>query len=120
MAKKKTAKDSGESKVWAFLAYVLHPLAGIGGLLGFLLVYFLKKDDKFAYYHAKQSLVLWIFAVLVGFIGALTAVVFVGFVILGIGGLLFVILWIQGMVNALTGRQKPLWLIGRFADKIKF
>jgi len=114
MAKKteKKSSDSGESKVWAFLAYLL-------GILGFILVFALKKKDKFAMYHAKQSLVLFIFMVLVSFVGGI--IPFIGwFIIWPFGSLLATIVFIEGGVYSLTGKQKPLWLIGRFGEKMKF
>ena len=115
MAKKKavkTSKDSGESKLWAFLAYLL-------GIVGFILVIALKRNDKFAMFHAKQSLVLFIFMVLVSFVGGI--IPFIGwFIIWPFGSLLATILFIQGVVYSLTGKQKPLWLIGKFGEKMKF
>lgn len=109
MAKTVSADDG---KLWAFLAYLL-------GLIGFVLVIALKKDNKFAMYHAKQSLVLFIFMVLVMVVG--TVIPFIGwFIIMPLGSLLVLILWILGIVNALTGKEAPLWLIGRFGDKLNF
>ncbi|HSU72451.1 MAG TPA: DUF4870 domain-containing protein [Candidatus Binatia bacterium] len=105
------AKQS-ESKLWAFLAYLL-------SIIGFVLVYLLHKDDKFAMYHAKQSLVLFIFAVIVSVVGSILPVI--GWlIILPVGEILVLILAILGIVNALKGEMKPLWLIGKYADKFKF
>jgi len=114
MAKKsaKSSKNSkGESKVWAFLAYLL-------GIIGFLLVILLKKNDKFAMYHAKQSLVLFIFVLLVSFVGSIIPILG-WFIIIPLGYLLSAILFIQGIVYSLTGAQKRLWVIGRFGEKMK-
>jgi len=99
-----------ESKVWAFLAYLL-------GIIGFVLVLLVKKHDKFAMYHAKQSLVLFILGVVINIAGM---VPFVGwFVILPIGGIFVLVLWIIGMVNAAMGHKKPLPIIGKYGEKIK-
>ena len=110
MAKSAVKQDDG--KLWAFLAYLL-------GIIGFVLVILLRKNDKFAMYHAKQSLVLFIFAVIVWVVGTIIPVIG-WFIILPIGDLLILVLWIMGMVNALTGKQKQIWFIGKFADKLDF
>ncbi len=109
-----------ESKIFAFLAYLL-------GIIGFVIVLVAKKDDKFAMYHAKQSLVLTIFA-FVGWIVLIIVGIILGFIpILGIVldvllllafWLSIMALWILGMVNALTMKQKPLPIIGQYAEKI--
>jgi uncharacterized membrane protein len=104
-------KDAGESKLFAFLAYLL-------GIIGFVLVFLVRRNDKFAMYHAKQSLVLCISWIIVYFVGM--AIPFIGwFIIMPLGNLLLFILWIFGIVNALSGKEKPLPIIGQFGDKIK-
>lgn len=99
-----------ESKLWAFLAYLL-------SIIGFVLVFVLKKSDKFAMYHAKQSLVLFIAWVVLFVVGM---VPIIGWLVAFLGNLLLFVLWIIGIINALTGQMKPLWLIGKYADKINF
>ncbi|MEM4242851.1 MAG: DUF4870 domain-containing protein [Candidatus Woesearchaeota archaeon] len=103
---------SSESKLFAFLAYLL-------GIIGFVVVLVAKKTDAFAMYHAKQSLVLFIAWIIVYVVGVFLPVI--GWVIiLPIGGLLLLILWVVGIVNALSGNMKPLPVIGRFGEKFKF
>ena len=104
-----TNKDIEENKIWALIGY-----------LGILVIFplFLKKDSPFAYYHAKQGLVLFIFAIILGFLGM---VPFIGwFLLLPIGGIIIFILWLMGIINALSGKIKPLPLIGGLAEKFKF
>ena len=105
------AKNS-ESKLWAFLAYLL-------SIIGFVLVYLLKKDDKFAMYHAKQSLVLFLFAVIIAVVGSIVPVLG-WFIILPLGNVLVLVLAVMGIINALQGKMAPLWLIGKYADKLSF
>jgi uncharacterized membrane protein len=105
-------KVSGESKLFAFLAYLL-------GIIGFVIVLLARKDDKFAMYHAKQSLVLCIAAVIIYIVGLFIPIIG-WFVILPLGYLLIAILWIFGVVRALTGTEKPLPLIGKYGEKLKF
>lgn len=97
---------SGESKLFAFLAYLLN-------IVGFIIVLLVKKDDKFAMYHAKQSLVLFVAWVVICVVGLVIPF------ILPIGGLLLLILWVIGVINALTGKEKPLPLIGKYGEKLK-
>ena len=112
---KATSRSKEGSRLWAFLAYLLNILFIP---LGFVLVYLIKKDDRFAMYHAKQSLVLWIAGVIVS-VGSMIPVLG-WFIIAPVGSILLLIVWIVGMVNALSGKEKPLWLIGKFADKLDF
>jgi uncharacterized membrane protein len=106
------AKSADEGKLWAFLAYLL-------SIIGFVLVILLQKNNKFAMYHAKQSLVLFITAVIISIVG--TVIPVIGwFIIIPLGNLLVLVLWIVGIINALTGKEKPLPLIGKFADKMSF
>jgi uncharacterized membrane protein len=98
-----------EGKLYAILAYVLN-------IVGFILVLVAKKDNKFAMFHAKQSLVLSI--------GWIIAWVFIGVIpLIGpfVGGLLLValfVLWIMGIINAASGAEKNLPVIGDLAAKI--
>ncbi len=103
---------SGESKVWAFLAYLL-------GIVGFILVLLIKKTDRFAMYHAKQSLVLFITYIAVWIISAITGFIpFLGRFVSFILWIVVFVLWIIGMINALKGEEKQLPLIGSFGNKI--
>ena len=97
-----------EGKLYAILAYVL-------SIIGFILVLAMKKDNKFAMFHAKQSLVLffgWIIA------GVMYMVPFIG---VFVGSLLYIallVLWIMGIINAASGAEKNLPVIGDLAAKI--
>ena len=99
-----------DSKLWAFLAYLL-------GIIGFILVLLVKRTDKFAMYHAKQSLVLFIAGVIINVAGMVPIIGW--FVILPLGAIFLIVLWIIGMINAITGKEKALPLIGQFGEKIK-
>ena len=61
--KDKVSKSSdGDSKVFALLAILL-------SIVGFLIAYFTKKDDKYVMYYAKQSLVLFVCWIILWFVG---------------------------------------------------
>lgn len=67
--------------------------------------------SKFARFHANQGLVLFLFSVVYGIVGSV--VPFVGwFLIIPICALIHLVLAIMGIVNAASGQQKPLPLLG--------
>jgi uncharacterized membrane protein len=110
MVKKKAVSGgSDERRVFAVIAYLL-------GIIGFLIVFLAKKDDKFALYHAKQSLVLFIVWIIIHVAGMIPLIGW--FVIWPLGMLFLFILWVVGIINAATGRQKPLPVIGQFGERI--
>jgi uncharacterized membrane protein len=94
--------------MFAFLAYFL-------SIIGFIIVLAVKKDNKFAMFHAKQSLVLFIAAVANG---VLYHVPIVGLLVGALVGLAITILWIMGIVYSLTGQQTNLPIVGDIAAKI--
>ncbi len=70
------------------------------------------KKDPFVKFHIKQGLVFLIAGVIVGAIS--------WFPVFGwAAGILLFILFIIGIVNAATGKQKELPIIGQFADKFE-
>jgi uncharacterized membrane protein len=98
-----------EGKLFGFLAYLL-------GIIGFIIVLVAKKDNKFAMFHAKQSLVLflgWIVAGIVAFL----PIPFIHALVSGVLYLLLLVLWIMGIVYALTGQEKKLPVVGDIAEK---
>ena len=104
------SKEVEEGKIFAFLAYLL-------SIIGFLIVLLAKKDNKFAMYHAKQSLVLFI-VYIIGWI-ILAFIPVLGWAVLPIWWILMLIFTIIGIVNALAGKEKPLPIMGKYAKKIK-
>lgn len=104
------SKEVEEGKIFAFLAYLL-------SIIGFLIVLLAKKDNKFAMYHAKQSLVLFI-VYIIGWV-ILLFIPILGWMILPVWGIVMLVVSIIGMINALTGKEKELPIIGKYAEKIK-
>lgn len=103
-------KDIEEAKIFAFLAIFLT-------IIGFIIVLIAKKDNKYAMYYAKQGLVLFIAYVIVWIAGIIP---FIGwYIIWPLGLLALFILWVIGIVYAFSGEEKPIPLIGTFAEKIK-
>lgn len=92
------AKDVQENKLWAMLSYF-----GILVLIPLLL----KRDSKFTQFHAKQGLIL------------LIGEFFVWIPLFGwILGVVIFVLWIMGIVRALSGEMKPLPIVGELAAKL--
>ncbi|MEA3266772.1 MAG: hypothetical protein U9P42_07505 [Candidatus Fermentibacteria bacterium] len=76
------------------------------GILGFLIAFLTKKDNKYVMYHAQQSLILVIFM--------LVAPIPVVGQIIALGAF---VLFIIGLLNGFKGEIKPLPLVGNLAFK---
>lgn len=111
------------SRYFAFVAYVL-------SVPGALLVLLLRPGDTFARYHAKQSLLLalaavltpllwaivaWLLAYFVPLVGPMLGVTLFALVLAVLAGLL--VSWFVGMLNALQGRLRPVPLVGHLAER---
>jgi len=75
------------------------------------------KNDPFVHYHVKQGLALLIAAVVVSIFG--TFVPIIGWILWFPLSIVIMILFIIGVVNAATGKQKPLPIIGKFGEGLK-
>jgi uncharacterized membrane protein len=69
------------------------------------------KNDPFVKYHIKQGLVLLIAYVICGFI---VWVPIIGWLL----GVLLFVLFIMGLMNVFAGKQQPLPVIGKYAEKL--
>jgi uncharacterized membrane protein len=107
----------------AFLAYLL-------SIFGWLYVFLFRREDEFAVYHAKQSMVLTIAAIGAPVVWAVAAWVVAWIPLIGpvIAAALFALvllayvalgaIWIVGMVNALQAKMKPVPIVGTWARRI--
>lgn len=100
-------KDVAENKGMAAVGYL--------GIL-FLIPLLAKKDSPYAQFHAKQGMVLFICWIIASFVWVIP---FLGWVIGAIANLGLFILFIMGLINALSGKTTPLPIIGGYAEKIK-
>lgn len=75
------------------------------------------KNDPFVKYHVKQGLVLFICYIIVMILSAVLP--YRLYMITWLLELFLFILFLIGVAGALKGEQKPLPLIGQFADKFK-
>ena len=101
-------KDVEENKGITILSYI-----GILCLVPLLA----KKDSKFAQYHAKQGLVLFIMELI---IWVLIVIPFLGWIIYIVGIITSLVFAIMGIMNVVGGKCKELPIIGKFAGKFKF
>ena len=71
------------------------------------------KNDPFVKFHIKQGLVLLI-AYLI--IGVITALPVIGWIVGGVAWILLLILFIMGIINAASGKEVELPVIGKFGS----
>lgn len=114
---------SDDSKLFGALAYLFGILTGI-------LVFLMKKDDKFAKFHAMQSILLgvalFVVVVILGVIGVIGGFVpvigwvisILSFLLWAVIGLGTFILWLLLMWKAYQGEKWKLPIIGEQAEKM--
>ncbi len=100
------SEDIQENKVIAALSYV--------GLL-VLIPLLVKKDSPYCQFHAKQGLALLIAWVAIGIIAIIPIL---GWFISIVGSIILLVLFIIGLVNALSGQFKELPLIGKYGENL--
>lgn len=91
-------------------------MAVVAYLLFFVPLLTDSKNDPFVKYHVKQGLVLFITSFIVMIIARMPVIGWF-FWLFNIAILVWFIL---GIINAIRGKEKPLPLIGQFAEKFKF
>lgn len=103
--KMSSSKDIDENKLMAALAYVI-----------VFIPLFLAKDSKFAQFHTKQGLVLFVGWIFIAF---LNVIPILGWILSPILALVAALIAILGIVMALQGKEYRIPIIAEFADKIK-
>jgi len=104
-----SSKDVEENKAITFLSYL--------GILA-LVPLFAKKESKFAQFHAKQGLVLFIAWFVVAWISGF--IPFLGWFLIAPAVSIFgIVLVVMGLINVAKGEMKELPVIGELARKIK-
>jgi len=101
-------KDIEENKGLTVLSYI-----GILCLIPLLA----KKESRFAQYHAKQGLVLFIAEIATSII---MAIPIIGWIIGFLAAIVWLILAIMGIMNTLQGQYKEIPVLGKFGTKFKF
>src|SRR3990167_9615803 len=97
MAKKVANSSKDDSNLFAFLAVLL-------SIVGFIIAYATKKDNKYVMHYAKQSLVLFISWVILWVLTmVLSFIPVIGMLIYWIGYIGLAVLWIVGLIYSLSG-----------------
>lgn len=112
--KKKERKENiiEDSKLFAFLATFL-------SIIGFLIALLVKKEDKYVMYYAKQSLIIFMVMLVAGVINAILAwIPGVGVFVAGLISVAVAILWIISWAYSLSGKEKEIPFISKFAGKL--
>ena len=111
MVKKKENKD--DKKLFAFLAVFL-------SIIGFIIALVAKRDDKYVLFYAKESLVLFIVAIILNVAGYIITLVTLGmfYMVNSLIGIIVLIFWVIQIVYALSGKEKSTPIIGQYAKHI--
>ncbi|PIF45682.1 hypothetical protein CLU96_2692 [Chryseobacterium sp. 52] len=91
--------------------------------IGWIIAYFSGKEhaDALLKYHLRQSLGLMVISIVFNVIMRIIAAVIPALSFLGIAGLVILVFWVLGMINAANNAQKPVPFIGKmFEDKFAF
>jgi len=96
---------SGEQKILAIISHVGYLVGGIGLVIVPLIIFFLKKDDYFVYYHAKQALIAQLVMFIAGAIVSALCMVFVGFLLLPVLALVGIIFFVTSIIGAVKAFQ---------------
>lgn len=92
-------------------------------LIGWLIAYFngKEKGDSLLKYHLRQALGLAIVSIIFNVVLTIVATIVPALSFLGIAGLVILVLWIMGIINAANGAEKPTPLVGKmFENKFAF
>jgi uncharacterized membrane protein len=110
----KANSKADDSKTYAFLATFL-------SIIGFVIALVTKKDDEYVMYYAKQSLVIFIIAVIAGIINSILMwIPFLGWFIIAIINIALFLLWLVSWIYALSGEKKTIPIVSDYAQKFKF
>lgn len=100
-----------EGQTFAILSYALSLT-----LLPFFFVPLIQRNNSFSLFHAKQTLALWILGIISLYVGSLLMVICVGFILMLAALVFLTALDIVGLIHAIKGEQKPLPLVGKWAE----
>lgn len=115
MTKKKVnkKKSSNDRIAFAFVATFL-------SIVGFLIAIISKREDKYVMFYAKQSLVIFVLAVICAIIvKAVYWIPVIGIIINVALSILVILAWILSWSYSLTGKQKEIPVVDHWTKKIK-
>lgn len=99
---------NNQGKNTAIIAYIT--------IIGLIIAFVMNNDkkEKFASYHIRQS--LGITCVALG-LSVIAVIPILGWIISFLGFFLVLVLWIMGLINALSGNEKPVPVLGKKFEK---
>ncbi len=92
-----------EGKTIAIISYLT--------VFGLIIAFVLNNDKKnsFASYHIRQSLGIGLTGLALSIVGVIPLL---RWIVSIVGAILLVVMWIQGLLSALSGQEKPVLLLG--------
>ena len=88
-------------------------------ILGFIIYLLAWRKDKYTKFYAKQSLVVFIVALIASVISTLVGwIPVIGWLISFGVNIIVILLWIYSWAYALSGKQKDVPVVGEYAKKI--
>jgi uncharacterized membrane protein len=106
------AQEIADGKAMAILSYVINFVS-----LPFFIIPLVIRNNEFALFHAKQSLMIWIIGAVGYAVGSILTLVCIGVVVIIAVFVFVVVVNIIGIINAVNGQFKPLPVIGTYAEK---
>ena len=107
------SKKKDERILYAFLATFL-------SIVGFIIDIFAKHDDKYVMFYAKQSLVIFLIAIVAGIISWIFSwIPIIGWLINFALTIVVIAFWILSWAYSLSGRKKEIPFVEIFSNKIK-
>jgi uncharacterized membrane protein len=100
-------KKEDEKKLFAFIASFFT-------IIGFIIAFVLRKEDKYIMYYAKHGLILFIGQIFVWFFSIFSFLRFVYWILM----VFWLILWVLTWLNALSGKEKETIIITELAEKL--
>ncbi len=110
--KKSGGKTADEGKACAVLAYILV------GIIWYFVDEKMRKNT-YAKFHVKQALILLFLSIAISIVGSVIPIIG-WFIILPLGSLFTFVLWIIGIINSLSGKEKKLPIVGGLAKHLTF
>lgn len=112
---------TGEQKMLAILAHLAYLLGGLGFIVAPLIIFLLKKDDRFVYEHAKQALIAHLAILILSIITSLLCMIVIGVLLLPVIALLWLLLLVTSViaaVKAINGEYYEYPLIQKLVQKL--
>ena len=110
--KKNLDQDFGDDRLMAFIATFL-------SIIGFIIILVSGNKNKYVRFYAKQSLVVFIFAVFAFIIGSIALFIpIIGNIIYVVLNALVIAAWVVSWVFALLDKENEVPIIGKYGRSI--